>query len=209
MHSNHSSSCCVMHPCIIYMYDCSCDICIVCLFVHVCLWLLIILFFSHPNLGGCLLIFVVPWQQMQRRSNRIQDHHERVTERSIHEEEELVAPRWGRQNRGNHKHRQGHEQPQEDDIPNTKEVPEEGEEEVEQNIGNDLVQGEEPLPPLPTLAEVMDRQTRLLKNLARRQDNGNRQGKMATFMRLHPPTFDSVEDDPLSADDWLHTVGIY
>ena len=29
----------------------------------------------------------------------------------------------------------------------------------EQNIGNDSVQGEEPLPPPPTLTEVMDRQT--------------------------------------------------
>ena len=25
-------------------------------------------------------------------------------------------------------------------------------------------------------------------------------------MRLHPPTFDSAEDDPLSADDWLRTI---
>ena len=25
-------------------------------------------------------------------------------------------------------------------------------------------------------------------------------------MRLHPPTFDSAEDDPLSVDDWLHTI---
>ena len=29
---------------------------------------------------------------------------------------------------------------------------------------------------------------------------------MAAFMRLHPPTFDSAEDDPLSADDWLRTI---
>ena len=29
---------------------------------------------------------------------------------------------------------------------------------------------------------------------------------MAAFMRLHPPTFDSAEDDPLSIDDWLHTI---
>ena len=50
---------------------------------------------------------------------------------------------------------------------------------------------------------MMDRQTRLLENLARRQDNGNGQRKIAAFMRLHPPTFDSVEDDPLLADDWL------
>ena len=29
---------------------------------------------------------------------------------------------------------------------------------------------------------------------------------MAAFMRLHPPTFDSVEEDPLSVDDWLHAI---
>ena len=29
---------------------------------------------------------------------------------------------------------------------------------------------------------------------------------MVAFMRLHPPTFDSAEDDPLSADDWLRTI---
>ena len=68
------------------------------------------------------------------------------------------------------------------------------------------MQGEEPPPPPPTLAEVMDRQTRLLENLARRQDNGNGQGKMVVFVGLHPPTFNSAEDDPLSADDWLRTI---
>jgi hypothetical protein len=46
----------------------------------------------------------------------------------------------------------------------------------------------------------------LLENLAGRQDNGNGQGKMAAFMRLHPPTFDSIENDPLSANNWLHTI---
>jgi hypothetical protein len=45
-----------------------------------------------------------------------------------------------------------------------------------------------------------------LENLPRRQDNGNGQGKMAAFMRLHPPTFNSAEDDPLSVDDWLRTI---
>ena len=68
------------------------------------------------------------------------------------------------------------------------------------------MQGEETPPPPPTLAEVMDRQTLLLENLARRQDNCNGHGKMAAFMRLHPLTFDSAEDDPLSTDDWFHTV---
>jgi len=29
---------------------------------------------------------------------------------------------------------------------------------------------------------------------------------MTAFIRLHPPTFDSAEDDPLLADDWLHTI---
>ena len=29
---------------------------------------------------------------------------------------------------------------------------------------------------------------------------------MAAFMRLHPLTFGSAEDDPLSADDWLRTI---
>ena len=52
----------------------------------------------------------------------------------------------------------------------------------------------------------MDRQTQLLENLTRRQDNGNGQGKMAAFMRLHPLTFGSAEDDPLLANDWLRTI---
>ena len=67
------------------------------------------------------------------------------------------------------------------------------------------MQGEEPPPPPPTLAEVMDQQTRLLENLARRNENGNGQGKMAAFMRLHLPTFDSAED-PLLVDDWLRAI---
>ena len=29
---------------------------------------------------------------------------------------------------------------------------------------------------------------------------------MVAFMRLHLPMFDSAEDDPLSVDDWLHTI---
>jgi hypothetical protein len=52
----------------------------------------------------------------------------------------------------------------------------------------------------------MDRQTQLLEQLARRPDKGNEQGKMVAFMRLHPPTFDSAEEDPLLADDWLRTM---
>ena len=144
---------------------------------------------------------------MERRINRIQQRYERATKRQVYEADEQVAPQpRGRQNRGNHErhnHTHGHEQLQEDNVPIVEEVHEGGEDEVEQNVRNNLVQGEEPSPPLPTLAEVMDRQTRLLENLARRLDNGNGQGKMAAFKRLHPPTFDSAEDDPLSADDCL------
>ena len=93
-----------------------------------------------------------------KKSDRIRDRCERAVERPVHEEEELVAPRpRGRQNIDNRNHRQGHKQPQEDGIPNIEEVPKEGEEEVDQNVGNDTVQEEEPPPPPPTLAEVMDR----------------------------------------------------
>ena len=95
---------------------------------------------------------------MERRSDRIQDRHEKATKRQIHEEEEPVAPQpRGRQNRGNHErhnHTHGHEQLQEDNVPIVEEVHEGGEDEVEQNVRNNLVQGEEPS---PTLAEVMDR----------------------------------------------------
>jgi hypothetical protein len=45
-----------------------------------------------------------------------------------------------------------------------------------------------------------------METLARRNDNRNGQGKMAAFMRLRPPTFDSSEDDPLVADDRLRTI---
>ena len=48
--------------------------------------------------------------------------------------------------------------------------------------------------------------TQLLENLARRPDNGNGQGKIAAFIRLHPLTFDSAEEDPLAADDWLCAI---
>ena len=96
---------------------------------------------------------------MESRSDRIQDHHEKATERQVHEEEEPVAPQpRGRQNRGNHEnrnHRHGHEQPPEENNPIV-EVHEEGEE-GEQNVGNDPVQWEEHPPPLPTLVEVMNR----------------------------------------------------
>jgi len=29
---------------------------------------------------------------------------------------------------------------------------------------------------------------------------------MSAFMRLHPPTLDTAEDDPISADDWLRAI---
>ena len=29
---------------------------------------------------------------------------------------------------------------------------------------------------------------------------------MVAFMRLHPLTFDSVEEDPLAANNWLHAI---
>ena len=125
-------------------------ICIVCLFMLECLCLLLILFLN-PNPRGCLLILVSLGQQMERGSDRIRGRHERATERQVSEEEEPVAPQpRGRQNRGNREncnHRHGHEQPPEDNNPIVEEVHEEGEEEVEKNVGNDPVQGEEPPPP--------------------------------------------------------------
>ena len=89
---------------------------------------------------------------MERRSDRIHERHEQANRRQVHEVEGQVAPPpRGRQNRGNHgHHNQRHGQSQEDNILIVEEVHEEGEDEVEQNIGNDLVQGEEPLPPPPT-----------------------------------------------------------
>ena len=87
---------------------------------------------------------------MERRSDRIQDRHEKATKRQIHEEEEPVAPQpRGRQNRGNHErrnHTHGHEQLQEDNVPIVEEV-HEGGEEVEQNVRNNPIQGEEPRHP--------------------------------------------------------------
>ena len=97
---------------------------------------------------------------MERRSYRIHEHRERAAERQVLEIEEKSIPLRGRQTRGNHRHHnQRHGRPQENNIPVIEEVQEEGEDEVEQTVGNDSVQGEEPPPPPPTLAEVMDRQT--------------------------------------------------
>ena len=93
---------------------------------------------------------------MERRSDRICERRGRAAERQVLEIEEQVAPPRGGQTRGNHgHHNQRHGQPQENNIPVIEEVQEEGEDEVE--LGNDLVQGEEPPPPPPTLVEVLDR----------------------------------------------------
>ena len=97
---------------------------------------------------------------MERRFDRIRDRCERAAKRQVHEEEPVASQPRSRHNRGNHEnrnHRHGHDQPPEDNNPIVEEVHEEGEEEVEQNVENDLVQGEETLPPLPTLVEVIDR----------------------------------------------------
>jgi hypothetical protein len=98
---------------------------------------------------------------MERRSDRIRERHETAAERQVHETKEQAAPpprgRQTRGNRGHHNQGHGHEQPQENNIPIIEEVHEEGEEEVEQNVGNDLVQGEEPPTPPPTFVEVIDR----------------------------------------------------
>ncbi|XP_066333632.1 uncharacterized protein [Miscanthus floridulus] len=81
------------------------------------------------------------------------------------------------------------------------------EEEVNQNNNESIPDPvEELLPPPPNMAEIMDRQTHLMEAIARRPNNGNGQGKMAAFMRLHPPTFDISEEDPLVVDDWLPTI---
>ena len=94
---------------------------------------------------------------MERTSDKIFELPERAAERQVLEAEEQAAPPRGRKNRGNHgHHNQRHGQPQEYNIPVIEEVQEEGEDEVEQTIGNDLVQGEEPPPPPPTLAEVIE-----------------------------------------------------
>ncbi|XP_062206155.1 uncharacterized protein LOC133908039 [Phragmites australis] len=67
-----------------------------------------------------------------------------------------------------------------------------------------------PLPPPSEndLVAVMANQTRLLEALAQTGINNQGYGpqnKMAEFMRIKPPTFDST-DDPLEADDWLRAI---
>jgi hypothetical protein len=146
-------------------------------------------------------------QQMERRSARIQQRRERLAESREPEEEEHVAPPpRGRQNHGNRgqpHQNHGRGQPLDSDV-----QAQGGNEGVEEEVNQENNQRpeEELPPPPPTLAEIMDHQTRLMETLARRHDNGNVQGKMAAFMRLNPPTFDSSEDDPLAADDWLRTI---
>jgi hypothetical protein len=58
----------------------------------------------------------------------------------------------------------------------------------------------------------MDRQTRLLETLA--QGMLHRHGgppndfqrKLEGFLKLRPPTFDTTDDDPIAAEDWLREM---
>ena len=58
----------------------------------------------------------------------------------------------------------------------------------------------------------MDRQTCLIKTLAEallRRNGGppnDFQRKLEGFLKLRPPTFDSSDDDPIAAEDWLREV---
>ena len=67
------------------------------------------------------------------------------------------------------------------------------------------------LPP-PLLVDVMDRQPRLLETLAEGLlwRNGGPpndfQRKLEGFLKLRPPTFDSSDDDPIAAEDWLREM---
>jgi len=66
-----------------------------------------------------------------------------------------------------------------------------------------------PPPPMPpTLTEVMANQTVLLEALVQSTQGhrGQPQSKMTEFMRLRPLTFDSTDEDPLAADDWLRNI---
>jgi hypothetical protein len=88
-------------------------------------------------------------------------------------------------------------------------------EDVDEEIDAELAQ--QPLPPPPTLAEIMDRQTQLLQRLAesveQRNHGAHRHGppeedlqrKIERFIRLKAPTF-SYAEDPLEADDWLRVI---
>ena len=104
---------------------------------YACVFCLLVIFLPSFYLQsiGYHLILAVPQQQMERRSDRIQQRRERATDMEVHEEEEQVAPlQRGRQNRGNRGHqnqRHGHEQPLEKNIPIIEEVHEEGGEEIE------------------------------------------------------------------------------
>jgi hypothetical protein len=69
-----------------------------------------------------------------------------------------------------------------------------------------------PPPPPPQLAEVMDHQTRLLETLAQgmlHRHGGlpnDLQRKLEGFLKLRPPTFDTANDDPVTAEDWLREM---
>jgi hypothetical protein len=74
--------------------------------------------------------------------------------------------------------------------------------------------GKEASPPLspPQLAEVMDRQTRLLETLAQGMlhrhggPSNDLQRKLEGFLKLRPPTFDTADDDPIAVEDWLREM---
>lgn len=62
------------------------------------------------------------------------------------------------------------------------------------------------VPPV-NIAEVMVRQTQLLEVISReQQSNHGNSSRMTEFMKLRPPVYDSADDDPLAADDWLKTI---
>jgi hypothetical protein len=58
----------------------------------------------------------------------------------------------------------------------------------------------------------MDHQTRLLETLAQGMLHRHRgppndfQRKLEGFLKLSPPTFDTVDDDPIAAKDWLREM---
>ena len=86
-----------------------------------------------------------------------------------------------------------------------------GEQHVEEPIleeqGVAQPRGDDAPPPPPLLSEVMDCQTHLMETLAEgllRHNGGlpnDFQRKLEGFLKLRPPTFDSLDDDPIVAED--------
>ena len=67
-------------------------------------------------------------------------------------------------------------------------------------------------PPPPTMAEVLMQieknrmeQTRLLERLVRNTDQPSEIKLLSEFQRSQPPIFGGSED-PMDADDWLHSI---